>query len=338
MKNTIYFMLLAAVMVLASCNPKSSEQAENLNTTDSLPKGVEDITLLIMQDSSNASLFVDRAMIYLSEKEHNLAMRDMITAIQMDPGNTSYLLGLSDIYMSMGLLDNCLETLHKILEVEPENVESILKIAEINLILKKYKEAIAFADKAIAIQKSNPLPEFIKGYTYAEAGDTVGAIQCYLEAVSKDQSYYDAYIQLGLIYSVAGNRLAIDYFNNALNIDPQSIEAFYALAMFYQEADDHENAIATYNKLLLIDPQNIYALYNLGYVYLVLLRNYEDAIGYFDQVLAMQPAYFEALYNKGYCYELLGDYATAREIYKAVLEIETNYEKAIAGLNRVYEK
>ena len=110
----------------------------------------------------------------------------------------------------------------------PENTESMLKLSEIHLILKNYKEALENADRAIAVDKSNPLPYFMKGYTFAEAGDTVNAFKSYLEAVDRNQEYYDAYVQLGLIYSISGSQLAIDFFNNALNSKTNS--SFFSTA------------------------------------------------------------------------------------------------------------
>ncbi len=88
----------------------------------------------------------------------------------------------------------------------------------------------------------------------------------------------------------------------------------------------------------MVEPQNVYSNYNLGYIYLVLMGEYEKAIEFFDQAFLLKPDYYEALYNKGYCLELLGEYQQARDIYNEVLEIEVNYEKAVAGLNRIYGK
>jgi tetratricopeptide (TPR) repeat protein len=338
MKNSLFYILLLMMLLAISCNQTPSDQDGGVAQSESKIERPEDITKLIMQDSGNAILYDRRAKLYLKQKEHNLAMRDMLAAIQLDPDNPDFMLGLSDIYLSMGLLDNCRESLDRALKLDPENVESMLKLAELNLMLRDYKAAIVNADKAIEIDKLNPLPHLIKGYTYAFAGDTVLAIKSYLEAVNIDQDYYDAYIQLGLIYSVAGNKLAIDYFNNALNTNPQSVEALYALGMFYQEKEEVDNAIASYNRLLVIDPQNVYAIYNLGFINLVYLGDYEQAINYFGQAADLKPDYFEAIYNQGYAYELSGDYETARRLYNIVLEIEVNYDKAIAGLNRIYGK
>lgn len=337
MRYPFIYLLLAATLIIVSCDSRKPDR-EGSGTPGDASSPIEQLTASISADSSNASLYHQRALQHLGNKDHNKAMRDMIKAIELDRNNAGYLLTLSDIYLSMGLLDNCAESLERALELDPSNTEAMLKLAEINVILKNYREAIRNADLAIAADNIDPLPHFIKGYTYAEAGDTVNAIKSYLEAVGRNQDYYDAYMQLGLIYGKAGNRLAEDYLNNALNIDPESEEALYALAMFYQEADDAENAIATYNKLLLVDPENVYAHYNLGYVNLVLIGDYELAASYFEKAARLRPSYFEAIYNLGYCYELMGEYGRAREFYNTALEIEVNYDKAIKGLNRIHGK
>lgn len=325
-------------IVLTSCIEGVKEDTNTEAQSDPTLNVIEQLSTEIKSDTANADLYAQRAQAHLQKRNHNMAMRDMLAATQLDPDNASYMLILSDIYLSMGLLDNCTESLNKALELEPDNIESYLKLAEIHLIMREYKEALVSADKAIDLDKLNPLPYSIKAYTYAEAGDTINAIKNYLEVIDKDQRNYDAYIQLGLIYSTKGNPIAIDYFNNALNIDPQSVEALYALAMFFQTHEDIENTISVYNRLLVIEPDNVYANYNLGYVNLVLLGDSETALGYFEKASLINPNYFQALYNLGYCYELQGNYAEARRLYNTVLEIEVNYEKAIAGLNRIFGK
>ncbi|MEN8225836.1 MAG: hypothetical protein ABFS05_10825, partial [Bacteroidota bacterium] len=204
-KYKVLLLLLFAGIFLGSCMQQGEDKAAEKDGQEQGMSEIDELTTLIRQDSGDALLFEQRALAYLAEKNHNLAMRDMLQAIQLDHGNARYLLTLSDIYMSMGLMENCVESLDKALQLEPGNVEAMLKLAEMNLIMRKHKEALQYADMAIEEDKINPLPYFIKGFTYAEAGDTVSAIKNYLEAIDKNQSYYDAHIQLGLIYSTANN-------------------------------------------------------------------------------------------------------------------------------------
>jgi tetratricopeptide (TPR) repeat protein len=338
MRFRLYILLLlTTVLLLYSCVSSSDKKVAEENQDESVG-AIADLSQMIAEDSLNAALFEERARAYLEKKEHNLAMRDMLRAIELDPENHQYMLTLGDIYLSMGLLENCVEAIEKSLEIKPANKEAMLKLSELNIMMKKYEEAIKYADMALEQDKSDPLPHFMKGYTFAQAGDTLNAIKSYLETINLQQNHYDAYLELGLIYSTRNNPIAIDYFNNALNINPQSIEALYGLGMFYQGIDDAENAENAYNRILAIDPENKFAFYNLGYINLVILGDYRQAIEYFEQVEQLDPDYFEATFNKGYCYELLGDYELARQCYSNVLDKQVNYQKAIEGLNRIQGK
>jgi len=153
--------------------------------------------------------------------------------------------------------------------------------------------------------------------------------------ILQDKGYYDAYIYLGNIYAAKKQNLAVDYYNNALNINPQSIEAFYNLGLFYQETGQVDEAVEAYNNLLKIDPDYKFALYNLGFINLVYIKDFERSVQYFTRTIELDQKYFEAYYNRGYAYELMGMLNEARWDYQKTLELEINYPRAIEGLNRL---
>ncbi len=68
---------------------------------------------------------------------------------------------------------------------------------------------------------------------------------------------------------------------------------------------------------------------------MVYLEMFREAINYFNKAINFAPDYVEAYYNRGYCYELLGDHHNARADYQRALNIRTNYDLAIQGLNRL---
>jgi tetratricopeptide (TPR) repeat protein len=180
-----------------------------------------------------------------------------------------------------------------------------------------------------------PRAFFIKGMAYREMGDTAKAVQNLQIAVEKDQQYYDAYMQLGLIFSTKHNPLAADYFKNALNIRPKSIEAYYGLGMFFQSVEEYNKAIESYTTILKIDPKYKYAHFNLGYIHLVYLKVYDAAIKHFTDAIIVDPNYAEAYYNRGYSFELRGDINNARTDYIQAMKIKPNYSKAVEGMNRL---
>ena len=334
MKKVCYLSVIISLLILFACgNHQSTEQG--IANTDSLPVNLAEITKKIEADPQNAELYNQRAIMYLDRKETDKALTDINKAITIDSKNSLYLRTLSDIYFATGKLRNCQEALNKAIEMNPDDAEAVLKLAELYYYLKDYKKTFEFADNALKIDKLNAKADFIKGMAYKDLGDTAKAVRSFQIAVEKDQEYFHAYMQLGLMYSVKHNPLAIDYFNNALNINPQSTEALYSLALFYQENNEYNKAIEKYTTILQLDPKNKYAHYNLGYIHLVYLQVYNVAIKHFSDAIMCDPTYAEAYYNRGYSYELSGNVMAARNDYKKALEIRVNYQKAIEGMNRL---
>jgi tetratricopeptide (TPR) repeat protein len=292
---------------------------------------------LIASDSANPENYYKRSRYYLDNKDINRSLSDIGKAIELNDRDADYFVTLADLYLAMGQIPNCLDALKKAEELDPKNNDALLKLAEVYLILRDYQSTFSYTGKALDLERQNPVAYFIRGYAYTEQGDTALAIRSFQAAADQDQNYYDAYIELGLLYTSLRNPLANGYLENAVRIDPNREEGYYLLGMVYQEQEIIPKAIETYEKLLLIAPGHKEANYNLGYLNLVYIQDFEKAIQYFDQAVRLDPKYTDAYFNRGYSYELAGDFQSARKDYQKALEITPNYERAILGLNRLDE-
>lgn len=337
MKHLKFLFFASTIYLLTACGPGKENTSNNINQ-DSIPSDLATLNKKISDNPKDAESYNKRATYYVLNKDIENALRDINQALQIDPKNSSYLRTLSDIYFSMGKVEKCRETLFKAMEINPTDNEAILKFSELLFYLKEYQKVLDYTSKALKNDENIAKAYFIKGMTFKEIGDTVKAVKSFQIAVEKNQDYYDAYMQLGLLFSIANNPLAIDYFNNALNINPKSIEAYYGLAMFYQENEQEKKAIDIYKNIIKLDPKDKRPYYNIGYINLVYLKKYDEAITYFDEALKYDPAYSEAYYNRGLANELSGNKKSAISDYKKALEIKTNYDKAIKALNRLEGK
>ncbi len=328
---------LIVVVLFASCGSEQ-KKSPDLQNIDSESTELELINKELKADSTNPDIYNLRAKYYLKNNQLNNALADINKSIQLDEENHIYYLTLSDIYLALGQGEKCEEALQKSFRLSDEDIELLLKLGEINFILKDYKDVIKYLNLALEIDDKNPTAYLIKGYAYLEGGDTARAIDNFLISRNNDENNYDANMQLGLIYSRKKNKLAVDYFNTALQINPNSIEALYALAMFYQNTFEIDKAIKNYDKILAIDSANANALYNTGYIYLVFSEDFSRASNYFTRAIQADSTYVNAWYNRGYCKELLGNFNDARMDYQKALDLHTNYQKAIDGLNRLDKK
>ncbi len=331
-------MIASFFLIISSCNQQKQSDSGGDVLSGNPKDQLETINDQIKVDSLNPELFDQKAMLLLEREQFNDALASIRKAIVLNPRNPDYYISLSDIYLSLGKIKNCKESLEKAIEIDPTNNDAILKLAELSLIIKDYEKVRKLTNRAIENQSVNPRAYFIKGYAFLEMGDTNSAIGSMIRTIEQDGTFYGAYMQLGLLYSLKNDRIAVDYFNSALRIEPESIEALYALAMFYQENEDFESAQENYHKILQIDPGNKFALYNIGYIELVINENFTIAREYFSQVIEIDPMYADAYYNKGYCFELEGNLDDARRNYNQTLQVQPNHSKAIGGLNRLDEK
>lgn len=335
----IFRLLLVLVVfssILASCKPSGEKKPpEKSLQEEPVNKDLAQLTERINSDSLNPETFYLRAKLYTDLKEVNLALADINRAIQLDAENSDYFVALADIYLATGRIPNCLDALKKAEELNPKNNDAFLKLAEVYLILKDYENTFAYSKKALDLDLINPVAHFIRGYAYMELGDTALAIKNFEAATSQDQAYYDAYIELGMLYAAQKNTLAAGYLQTATRIAPDRTEGYYLLGMFYQEQENIPKAVETYQKLLLISPDYKEVHYNLGYVNLVYINDFQKAIGFFSKAISLDPGYIDAIFNRGYSYELMGDKENARKDYMKALELSPNYERAIEGLNRL---
>jgi tetratricopeptide (TPR) repeat protein len=337
MKRIFHFVIIfTSICLIVSCSESSNNQANKSQdeTKEVIPE-IEVLNKKIIENGNNDALFIDRAKYYLNHQLADSAIRDIFFAIDINDKEPAHFVLLSDAYLVLGNPDKSKESLDKALLIDPKSKQALLKLATLYLYTKSYDESFKTIAGLLQIDKINPEAYFIRGYGLMESGDTIAAISDFKAAADQNQDYYDAYLQLGIIYSAQHNPLAVEYLNTAIKIRHDIIQPYYHLALFFQENNQTEKAISTYQAILGIEPGFVYALYNLGYINLVYEKDFTKAIEYFTKVVEIEPTYAEAWYNRGWSYELAGNADLARKDYKKTLEISTNFALAIEGLNRL---
>jgi tetratricopeptide (TPR) repeat protein len=139
-------------------------------------------------------------------------------------------------------------------------------------------EAIAVFDKAISLDKDNPVLYLNKGLSEQETGNYDSAARCFEKAIELHANFSGAWAALGLVYYETGQL--------------ETAERCYARAL------EGERKSETLN--------------NLGVVYFNQER-YEDARRCFEEAVALCPFFYDALYNlRDACMEL-SDFQAAAE-------------------------
>lgn len=336
MKCGCPFTWLILFLIIAGCNPgtRSGDGSQSLDSTELT---ISKITSEIEADNRNPELYNRRASLYFTEHDFDKALKDINQAISIDDKVPYFYLTLSDIQLFMGQTDNCLASLNHAIALDPLNQEAHLKLAKLYLILRDYEATNRVLGDMIASDAYNPQAYFLRAISLLERGDTARAVSDLMKAVDQDQQYFDAYMQLGELFSIRKDPLAEGYLTNALRIRPDNKEALYLLAMHYQGTEQFELALQTYERMASVYPGFSYAPYNMGYIYLVHLTDFPQAIEAFTEAIQIDSGYTDAYFNRGYAFELNGQLDRACEDYEKTLKLDVNNPRAIAGLNRIDE-
>jgi tetratricopeptide (TPR) repeat protein len=173
---------------------------------------------------------------------------------------------------------------------------------------------------------------------YIEKRDTAKAISSIQTAVEQDPNYFDAYIELGLLFANRGNPIALSYYDDAQKVEPQNPESYYDKGMFYQFGGDFDDAIKVYQELLVVDSTYKNAYYNLGVIYDEQKTDYKTALTNFNKAIQCDTAYSMAYYGRANCYEMLKQYDKATENYAHAYRINPQFKEAEEAYKRVKSK
>ena len=330
---------------MAACtNPVEKTKKDDIVKKDTLASEINSPELKqlneeLKADANNPHLYYKRGKVYFGFKDFDAAIEDAKRALKIDSltNDTFYIL-LTDASFASGKTRQAKETLERCIKNIPTSTKGYLKLGELYFYVKKYQECITNVNKALKIDPTLAVGYFLKGMCYKESRDTSLAISSMQTACEQDDKYYDAFIETGRLFAAKKSNLCIEYFNNALRIDPKSTEAIYFVGKFYQDTKRIPQAIDAYTKLISLDKKNQHAFYNLGVIQYAYLKDVEKAKSYFSQAIDANPEYAEAYLARGICFEDLKKPMDAEADYRMAVQFKTNFEPAITRLNNLLDK
>jgi tetratricopeptide (TPR) repeat protein len=144
-------------------------------------------------------------------------------------------------------------------ELDPKQVAAPGALADVYLSQKQYAEALAEADKYLALKPNDPRGLRDRYDAYVGMGDKAKAKEA-LDALATADPSRDTAIRiynLGAEASRAGqNAEAVADLKRAIEIDPKMEPAYSGLANVYYNQKNYPEALSTVDKLLELNPAN----------------------------------------------------------------------------------
>jgi tetratricopeptide (TPR) repeat protein len=181
-----------------------------------------------------------QSYIMLSTCNHNAGNTDksenyILKAVKLSPNDTKANLTAGRIFMQKQEFETALPYIQKAVELEPSNTKSIRNLAQI------------YYDLAL-----------LDSSRYTERLEK--SIQTYEVAINKEMDREvkaDLYFNLGILYNKVGDLDEAEYnFTNALDENPDDVEAVMGMAQVFENAEKWRKAEKFYRELIAIDPDN----------------------------------------------------------------------------------
>ncbi len=321
------FLLL---LVLIACKDKNTSETF-VKTGDSI---LDQMSLDIAKNPSKAELYHTRAKYLYEVESYDQAIRDMHSAIQLDSMNPQYYHLTADIFLDYYKSDSALKAMEKVVSLYPDRTSSLLKLSELQHILKQYDPSISTVNDILKYDPQNAEAYFMLGLNFREMGESERAINSFQTAVENDPELIDAWLILGNLYEQAKDTRALDYYNSAVAVNPENVQALHSKAYYLQNHGKIEEALNIYDQINTLDLDYKEAHLNKGILYIELDNN-KRALEEFEILCSTHPTFHLGYYYRGVVNQLEGNNEAALNDFQNALNLKSDFTRAQEAIDLI---
>jgi tetratricopeptide (TPR) repeat protein len=196
--------------------------------------------------------------------EKDAAMKKAITTFEVSarikPDEARSYTILSRCNHLAGNTDKSEDYILKAVALSPDDANVNLTAGQIFMQKQDFEAALPYIKKAVELEPSNTQSIRNLAQIYYDLGQLEESIQTYEVAINKEtdrEVKADLYFNLGILYNKVGDLEEAEYnFTNALDENPDDVEAVMGMAQVFENAEKWRKAEKFYRELIAIDPDN----------------------------------------------------------------------------------
>jgi tetratricopeptide (TPR) repeat protein len=328
----IHSILLLIWIGLFSCQNSTQEKVKKYNIAE-----IDKLTEEILKSPKNASLYLNRSLLFSENKLYKEAELDAEKAMLLDSTKLDHYRVLADAYFDNNHSNAAIKTIQKAIGRYPEEKGFYLNLAEMQMIVEQYQESAITIEMLLKKLPEDPEGNFLKAQLLKITGDTTQSIDLFKKIIALDADHIQSYMELALYYNKKGESLALDYLKNVLRIDSTYQPALLTRAQFYHFKNQYQQAIQAYQEAIVKQPQNADLNYNFALMYLEkgeeeLKKNakveagksFESAFNYFSNATKFDVQFADAFYYKGLAALKINKKPQAKIAFENALRLQSN--------------
>lgn len=322
MRQLVGILGILIITLLASCKPEGD--AKIVSTGDAT---LDQINEVLRTDSTDHRLLFERAQLYYNKGDYDASIADLILAIDLDSSVYQYHHLLSDAYLDYYKSRDALRVMEQAADQFPKNIPTLLKLSETQLILKMNEASLMTLARLLTVDDQNAEAYFMMGMNFRAVNETDRAINAFQTATELDPELLDAWLILGELYESKNDPQALQYYEAAINVDPDNPSAWHSKAYYLQNNDRIPEAIDIYKKINTIDKYYIDAYLNAGILYMA-MDSLVPAYEQFNIIANLEPQNHLAYYYRGLVNKARGNLKAAQADFQNSVNLNPEFSKA----------
>lgn len=205
--------------------------------------------------------------------------------------------------------------------------------------LEKYQDAQVALQRAVEINPNYTQAWFNNGRVFSSLRQDSLAIQAYEKALDSQINFKANLTCKEILYNRdnLGIWLLKEYEKVLESVQKYCADVLTNKSVALWHLNDYQNALNSANLGIELNPQSFEAWYNLAVV-LITLKQYAQALDAYEKASIIRPNNFYVLTGKGLALEGLERYQEALEAFEAALNINPNYQLAQQQRDLLLEK
>jgi len=334
MKKLFVLATICSMFVWACTNSDTSKNADTTLTIEGTP-AIADISQRIEDEPNNAELYAMRGRLFYEEEQYEAAISDLTNAVNRDSLNVAYYHLLSDAYFDANQSKSAIATLQKVVNRDSTLTNTLLKLGEMQMIVRRHEASLKTIGLIFNQDRRNPEAFYLGGLNFEQMGDTARAINSFQTTVEEDPDHIDAYRKLARHFDRQDNKIALDYFDNALRIDSTDMEALMGKGWYFHQREQFAKAKKYYEKAAKIHAMEPGVHFDNGILHLE-MKDPETAYKKFDLAINVEPQYGMAYYYRALASEQTGKSLNAIiNDYQQAVSLMPDPQRATAALERL---
>jgi tetratricopeptide (TPR) repeat protein len=232
-----------------------------------------DVYLSEGQNAPQPCIETARALLQLGDATSAINMVQV--GLDHHPDHPDLLELRSQALVALGFRRAAEECYEHLLELEPNRVSALIGLANLRIALETEAAAVPCIRRAIDITGGDAETYLLLASALRASNDPLGAIDAYEKLFGVRDATREELIAAATLcmeepvlqVEPDARQVGVRWLKRAIELDPQSTQAHFQLAVLHEELGDTDDAVVHYRRAVETDPACLMALTNLAILY-----------------------------------------------------------------------